>query len=596
MGKTFAEKILDGEAGEIVFRKPDIVLSHDNTASIKKTFESMGGAEIWDPDRLLVVLDHNAPPTSPALANDYKIIREFVYRQGVEHFHPVGDGICHELMANYAHPGMLIVGSDSHTTTAGAFNAFACGIDRTETAGLWIQGETWFRVPESLKIVLKDRLNSGLYAKDLALWIVGMIGASGADYLSVEFHGPGLASLAIPGRMTLANLIAESGAKNCAFPLDNRLKKWLNWTGEGVWADSDANYLQTLEIELNEIVPVVACPHSVDNVHAILELSDMHIDEAIIGTCTNGRLDDLRAAANILKGKKVHPDVQLLVIPASRAIYLEAVEEGLILTLVKAGATILSPSCGPCLGKGQGIPADGWNVISTANRNFLGRMGNPNANIYLGSPATVAASSLLGKITDPRELLDSNFEKKEYPYKRKKPDTYLIPENEDRYFNGAWNYKDIDNFNTDQMFAGPLTYDVKSSEPEKIVPHLFKGLDKSFASRVKQGDIIVAGRNFGCGSSREHPAVGLAHVGVKAIIAKSVARIFFRACVNQGLPIIICPEAVEVYTPGELIEVDFKGSRVKLGKRSFKFSPLPEKLLQILMAGGLKMYLKEAKR
>lgn len=579
MGKTFAGKILKGNRGEIVFRKPDIILSHDNTASIKKTFEAMGGKKVFDPSKLLVVLDHDAPPTSSKIANDYKAIQEFVKEQGIERFHPVGDGICHQIMALYAHPGMLIVGSDSHTTTAGAFNTFACGIDRTETAGLWVKGETWFKVPESMKIILRDRLKIGVYAKDLALWLIGMLGASGANYLSVEFHGEGVESLTISDRMTLANLAAEMGAKNCVFPAKG-----------GIWADPDADYLKTIEIDLSEIVPVVSCPHSVDNVHTITELGDIKIQEAVIGTCTNGRLEDLEVAANILKDKKIHSEVQLLIVPASREVYLQALERGIISILVRAGGVILSPSCGPCLGKGQGIPADGWNVISTANRNFLGRMGNSKANIYLASPATVAASSIYGRITDPREIMGERPNRREFPFKRERTPVYTV--SDDRYSDGIWNYKDIDNFNTDQMFSGRLTYDIKSSEPEKIVPHLFEGMDKRFAKRARRGDIIIAGENFGCGSSREHPAVGLSYIGIKAIITKSVSRIFYRSSINQGLPVIISPEAVDAYTPKDRVDVDFKKGSIKIGEKIFKFPPLPDELLKILKSGGLKKYIK----
>ncbi len=580
MGETFAEKILRGRRGEIVFRKPDIILSHDNTASIKKTFEEMGGKRVFDPSRLLIVLDHDAPPTSSKIANDYKAIQEFVKEQSIKNFHPVGDGICHQIMATYAHPGMLIVGSDSHTTTAGAFNTFACGIDRTETAGLWIKGETWFKVPESMKVILKGRLEKGVYAKDLALWLIGMLGASGANYLSVEFHGQGVESLSISDRMTLANLAAEMGAKNCVFPADK----------EGVWADPDADYLKTIEIDLSEIVPVISCPHSVDNVHTITEIKDIKIQEALIGTCTNGRLEDLEIAANILKGKKIHPGVQLLVVPASREVYLQALEKGIISTIVRAGGVVLPPSCGPCLGKGEGIPADGWNVISTANRNFLGRMGNSKANIYLASPATVAASAISGKITDPREIFGKKPKIRKFPYKKEKISVYTV--SEDRCSNGVWNYKDIDNFNTDQMFSGRLTYDIKSSEPERIIQHLFEGMDTSFAKRVKKGDIIIVGENFGCGSSREHPAVGLSYIGIKAIIAKSVARIFFRSSINQGLPVIVCPEAVDAYTPKDRVDIDFEKGSIKIGEKTFRFPPLPDKILKILRAGGLKRYIK----
>ncbi|GAK59783.1 3-isopropylmalate dehydratase large subunit 2 [Candidatus Vecturithrix granuli] len=585
-GRTYVEKIFDAPKGSIVFKHPDIVLSHDNTASIEKTFKKMGGEQLADPDQLLIVLDHNAPPTNSKLANDYQQIRDFVNKHGVKKFHDVGEGICHQVMSYHAKPGMIIVGSDSHTSTAGAFNACAAGIDRTETAGLWKKGETWFRVPETIKITLHGALQKPVAAKDLALWIIGMISSSGADYMSIEYHGDGVKTLSISERMTLANLASEMGAKNAVFPPDEVLEAFLGTKiTNGVWADADAIYLKEIEINLNEIFPVVACPHHVDNVKAVAEVAGTKLNQALIGTCTNGRLDDLQAAAEVLAGKKVPAGFQLLVIPASQKIYLEAMKDGTLEKLIKAGASLLAPSCGPCLGTGQGIPADNYTVISTANRNFLGRMGNKNASIYLGSPATVAASALRGEITDPRPQKGSE----QFPYKKASDGvkTVEIKAGDNRYAEGVWAYNDVDNLNTDQMFAGNLTYNINSSEPDKIAPHLFKGFDDSFAERVQQGDIIVAGNNFGCGSSREHPAVGLAHAGVKAVIVKSVGRIFFRSAINQGLPIIVLPEAVEAYEPGDQMTVDFAKGLVKVAGKEFTFAPLPDKLMEILEAKGL---------
>jgi 3-isopropylmalate/(R)-2-methylmalate dehydratase large subunit len=587
-GLTFAEKVLGARAGAIVFRKPDIVMSHDNTASIEKTFMKMGGSRVADPGQLFFILDHNAPPTSSKLANDYQRIRDLAHEQGITKFHDVGEGICHQVMSLYARPGMLVVGSDSHTCTAGAFNAFAAGIDRTETAGLWKQGETWFRVPVTLKITLSGRLGRGVYAKDLALWIIGMIGSSGADYMSVEFHGDGIATLTVADRMTLANLASEMGAKNAVFPCDEVLQQWLGEQTQGIWADEDAIYQKEIIIALEDIFPVVAAPHHVDNVKAVAEVAGTKIQEALIGTCTNGRIEDLREAAAVLKGHKVAPGVQLLVIPASREIYLQAMDEGLVRIFLEAGGNVLAASCGPCLGTGQGIPADGYTVISSANRNFKGRMGNPNASIFLASPASVAAAAVNGAISDPRGITTHN----RFPYAREQDKTVDIPEGEDRYSHSVWNYADIDNLNTDQMFAGNLTYNVLSSEPDKIMPHLFKGFDDRFAEHVTAGDVIVAGANFGCGSSREHPAVGLAYAGVRAVICKSVNRIFYRSSVNQGLPIIILPEAVEAYHQGDEVDIDFTEGNIHIGSVTLTFAPLPEKLRGIFEAKGLVNYIK----
>ena len=583
MHSTFVEKIFQAPAGSIVFHRPDLILTHDNTASIRSTFEKMGGKELFNPDQLVVVLDHNAPPTSAALANSYQSIREFVELQGVKKFHDVGSGICHQIMAQYSKPGMVIVGSDSHTCTSGAFNAMAAGIDRTEAAGLWLRGETWFRVPESMKITVTGRLKKGVYAKDLSLWIIGILGSAGANYMSIEYHGEGVETLTVSDRMTLANLASEMGAKNAVFPVDQVLKDYLGEDIPGLWADEGAAYAREIKIDLGEVYPLVAAPHHVDNVMALAEVAGLDIQQGLIGTCTNGRLEDLREAAEMLKGKKVKQGVQLLVIPASREIYLQAINEGLITTLLEAGANVLSSSCGPCLGTGQGIPADKQRVISSANRNFLGRMGNKNAEIYLASPAAVALSAVYGKITDPR--IEKGAEK--FPCRKLQTVTATIGQGEQRRKNGVWDYGNMDNLNTDQMFAGNLTYEVQSSDPEGILPHLFEGFDTNFSKEVQPGDIILGGDNFGCGSSREHPSVGLAHLGVKAVIVKSVNRIFYRSAVNQGLPLIVLPGAVEAYHPGEKVDIDFTEGRVIVGAQQFDFEPLPEKLLEILEMKGL---------
>lgn len=580
MGKTFVEKIFNATCGSIVFAQPNIVLTHDNTASIADTFVKMGGEKIKHPDRLLIVLDHNAPPTTASLANDYQKIRTIVHQQGITKFHDAGEGICHQIMSDYARPGMIIVGSDSHTCTAGAFNAFAAGIDRTEAAGLWKEGETWFRVPESMKITLTGQLPQGVYAKDLALWIIGKIGSDGADYMSIEYHGEGVKTMSVSDRMTLANLASEMGAKNTVFPYDDILKQFIGNDFIPVWADEDARYAKEITIDLASLFPVVSAPHHVDNVLAVSQVKGTKVQQAIIGTCTNGRIEDLRLAATVLKDKHVPTDFQLLIIPASRKIYRQAIEEGLIEIFIQSGANVLSPSCGPCLGTGQGIPADNITVISTANRNFKGRMGNKEAFIYLASPATVACSALKGEITDPRNVHLSEV----FPYQKEQSLIVDVKEDDNRLHHKVWNYADIDNMNTDQMFAGNLTYTVKSSEPEKILPHLFAGIDKNFALRLSAGDIILSGYNFGCGSSREHPAAGLAYAGVKAVISKSVNRIFYRSAINQGLPVIVLPEAVDFFKSGDTISFHFEEGKLIIGEKIFYFNKLPPKLMAVFKA------------
>ena len=586
--QTFAEKILNAPAGTIVFARPDIILTHDNSLSIFKTFQKMGGKSVFDPDQLLVVLDHNAPPADAKLATQYQEIRDIVAREGIDKFYDAGHGICHQLMSYHARPGMLITGSDSHTSTAGAFNAFAAGIDRTESAGIWKRGETWFRVPESLKITLTGNLNENVSAKDLALWIIGITGSDGANYMSVEYHGEGIRTLCISDRMVLANLASEMGAKNAVFPADDVLKSFYNDQINGVWSDEGAIYAKEIEIVLNDVFPVVAAPHHVDNIMSVADAAGTVVHEGLIGTCTNGRIEDLRIAAGILKGKKIISGFQLNIIPASRKIYLQAIEEGLISAFIESGANILTPSCGPCLGTGQGIPADSHTVISTANRNFSGRMGNKNAGIYLASPATVASSALSGFITDPRRKKGEE----KFPYKVSQSEVYMISPGDDRKAGAVWNYSDVDNLNTDLMFAGKHTYNILSTDPESIMPHLFEDFDPEFSKRVSKGDIIIAGENFGCGSSREHPSVGLAHAGIEAILVKSVNRIFFRSSINQGLVLIVHRDAVNAFKGGDLVAVNLEKGEITVGSKLFTFEPLPEKLREIIDKKGLVNYLK----
>ena len=426
------------------------------------------------------------------------------------------------------------------------------------------------------------------HAKDLALWIIGMIGSDGANYMSIEYHGDGVKTLDISDRMTITNLASEMGAKNAVFPADEVLDSFFREETKGIWADEGAKYSREIKIDLNDVFPVVAAPHNVDNVKSLADVAGTVVHEGLIGTCTNGRIEDLRIAAGILKGKSVKDGFQLHIIPASRKIFLQAIEEGLIKIFIEAGANVLTPSCGPCLGTGQGIPANGHVVISTANRNFLGRMGNNEAQIYLASPATVAHSSLTGVITDPRKKPG----KEKFPCKNVQSKTFVIEPGENRRIGTVWNYSDVDNLNTDQMFAGKHTYNILSTDTDAIAPLLFADFDPGFSKNVKEDDIIIAGDNFGCGSSREHPSVGLSHIGIKAIIVKSVNRIFYRSSINQGLLLIVHREAVEFYKPGDQVNIDFDNGKIIIGSTTFHFEPLPEKLKQIIDKKGLVNYMK----
>ncbi len=419
MGQTFAQKVLANksgqetvEIGEIVTVRPDHLLTHDNTAAIiAKIEDELTTYGIADRELPVIVIDHVVPASNEKTASNHKRIREFVKQHGIVNFYDAGEGICHQVVVAKGHalPGMLIVGSDSHTCTYGAVGAFATGIDRTEAASIMLTGETWLKVPHSIKISLRGHLTPPVSAKDLILQIIGDVGASGANYLSVEFHGD-VANLSIEDRLTIANMGVEMGAKNTVFPVDDVTRSFLSrmvkkdW--QSIWADEDAPYLKSLDYDLSRIEPVVALPHRVDNVVRISEVERTPIDQFLIGTCTNGRLSDLQVAANVLKGKHVNKWSRLLVLPASRDIMLAAAADGTLETLIEAGATILPPGCGPCLGAHQGVLAPGERCLSTANRNFKGRMGCRDAEIYLASPATVAASAISGVITDPRQVME----------------------------------------------------------------------------------------------------------------------------------------------------------------------------------------------
>ncbi|HEX37717.1 MAG TPA: 3-isopropylmalate dehydratase large subunit [Candidatus Cloacimonetes bacterium] len=417
MGKTFVQKVFEKKAGkalkegEIVFVQPDYILTHDNSAAIiKKLDQVKEGIKVKYPERIVIVLDHVIPAANAKTANNHKEIREFVKSQDITHFYDIGRGICHQVLpeVGLAKPGSIIVGSDSHTCTYGAFGAFSTGIDRTEAAGIWITGETWFKIPQSYKITFHGKFQQRVSAKDLILKIIGDLGADGANYKSVEYHGQGIKNLDISDRMTIANMAVEMGAKNGVFPVDERTEKWLKLhkakSYEPVWADEDAVYEQEYEYVLDDISPQVAFPHTVDNVKDIAEAEGIKVNQCFIGTCTNGRLEDLHAAAAILNGRTIHPSVRLLILPASREVYQKASDDGTLSILNSTGAVILPAGCGPCLGAHQGVMADGEVTISTANRNFKGRMGNKSAEIYLASPETVAATALKGVVTDPRKL------------------------------------------------------------------------------------------------------------------------------------------------------------------------------------------------
>ena len=417
MGRTFSEKVLGAKsgrevsAGDVVTVAPDIILSHDNSAAIIKEFRKLDMPRVHSKEKIVVILDHIVPAASEKYAQNHKVIREFTAQQGIENFFDINHGVCHQVLVEngFALPGSLILGADSHTTSYGALGAFAAGIGRSETAAIWATGEIWLKVPETIKIELKGELHSRIYAKDLVLKIIGDHGADMANYKAVEFTGRGAERLSLASRLVICNMAAEMGAKNGHFAPDEKTLSFLKDRARAdfkvVKSDPDACYERDLNYNLGSIEPQIACPHTVDNVKPVSEMAGLKFNQALIGTCTNGRVEDLKAAAELLHGKSIHPDVRALVIPASRTVYLQALQEGLLEIFVNAGCIILNPGCGPCLGAHQGILAAGERALSTANRNFRGRMGSRDSEIYLASPATVAASAVAGHLVDPRREL-----------------------------------------------------------------------------------------------------------------------------------------------------------------------------------------------
>ena len=430
MGKTIAEKIISEhsnkkvKAGDFVVAKVDVAAVQDGTGPLTiQEIQKIGLEKCANPERTILFIDHAAPSPRKELSNAHKILREFAKKTGAV-LSEVGEGVCHQrLVEDYVNPGEILVGADSHTCTSGALGAFATGMGSTDVGIAIALGKTWLKVPETYKIEVTGDFNEGVYPKDLILHLIGLIGADGATYKALEFTGETIRKMSMSDRFTLSNMAVEAGAKAGLIASDEITKEYLISRGRGeqfkvVDSDPDAVYERVIEIDVTRLEPIVSCPHTVDNTQLAVKLDNIKVDQVFIGSCTNGRIEDLRIAADILKDKKVHPDVRLIVIPASRDVFLQATREGLIEFFVKAGASIMTPGCGPCVGVHSGILGDDEVCISTQNRNFQGRMGNTKGNIYLSSPATAASSALTGYITDPRKFHCSVVEQRTYPFEK----------------------------------------------------------------------------------------------------------------------------------------------------------------------------------
>jgi 3-isopropylmalate/(R)-2-methylmalate dehydratase large subunit len=416
-GFTFAEKVLartagldKAEAGQIVDARPDIIMSHDNTAAIYQTFKKLGLSKVRNPEKLAITLDHAVPAPTTEHAKNHAEVRAFVKEQGVQYFFEVGRGICHQVHSEEGVilPGELVLGSDSHTPHFGWLGAFGAGVGRSEIAALWATGELWMRVPESVKVVVEGVWAPGVTAKDFCLRLFQDYGVEGGIYQSIEFSGPAISALSLDSRAVIPNFMAEFGVKTAYIAPDQAVLAYLKGRARRpftpVYPDPDAHYQAEYHYDASQLEPLVACPDSPENVKPLSAVAGTAINQAFLGTCTNGRLEDIAAAAEIVAGRKVAPSVRFIVIPASSEVLKQAVKLGYIGTLLEAGAVINTPGCGPCMGNHMGVPAPGEVTISSGNRNFNGRMGTPNAPTYLASPAVVAASAIAGTIAGPAQL------------------------------------------------------------------------------------------------------------------------------------------------------------------------------------------------
>ncbi|MCL2142141.1 MAG: 3-isopropylmalate dehydratase large subunit [Methanimicrococcus sp.] len=415
--QTLAEKIISGRAGKDVYAGDitlvdvDVTAVQDGTGPLAvQQLEKMNLVQAANPKRTVLFIDHAAPSPQKDLSNAHTILRMFSKKTGAQ-LSEAGEGVCHQrLIESYVNPGEVLIGADSHTCTSGALGAFATGMGSTDVAVGIALGKTWFRVPETFRINVTGKFQKGVYAKDLILHLIGLIGADGATYKALEFSGDTVKNMTMSERFTLANMAVEAGAKAGLFETDETTRAYLKEHGRGdkykeIKADVGAVYERVIDIDASKLEPTISKPHTVDNTAVVGEVAGTKIDQVFIGTCTNGRIDDLEIAARILEGKKRHPDTRLIVVPASKDIFLEAVQKGYIETFIKAGAIIMAPGCGPCVGVHEGALADGEACLATQNRNFQGRMGNTEGFIYLGSPAVAAATAIFGVITDPREVI-----------------------------------------------------------------------------------------------------------------------------------------------------------------------------------------------
>jgi 3-isopropylmalate/(R)-2-methylmalate dehydratase large subunit len=575
--------------GQLIKCDLDLMLANDVTAPVSiKEFFAKGFKDVKSPEKIVLVMDHFTPNKDIKSAQNVKTCREFAEVFGIKNFFEGGNaGIEHALLPEkgFIKPGMCIIGADSHTCTYGALGAFSAGVGSTDFTYGMVSGKAWFKVPRAILFNISGRFSPGVSGKDLILTIIGKIGVSGALYKSMEFRGD-LSGLSIDDRFTVANMAVEAGAKNGIFEVDYITNRYFQEIGlptaplSGKEIITD-DYDEIFNIDLSAIKPSVALPSLPENVAAVSEIPEITINQVVIGSCTNGHLSDLRVAAEILKDRGVARGIRCIIIPATPKIWADALREGLLEIFISAGCIISPPSCGPCLGGHMGILAEGERAVSTTNRNFVGRMGHPRSEVYLVSPATAAKAAIYGKIGNPAVS--------EITLPRAAKETgEAVNATYKNDLSGDIAGKTFvygDNVDTDVII--PARY-LNASDNETLRSHCMEDIDVNFSKNVCGGDFIAAGENFGCGSSREHAPLAIKAAGIKCVIAKSFARIFYRNAINTGLAILECEESGKIQS-GDKLEIDFADGIIKniTKNETYKAEGFPAFIGNIIKCGGL---------
>jgi homoaconitate hydratase len=634
MAQTVTEKIVqkhaiglspghEVQAGDMVTVRPLHVLTHDNTGAVLPKLRAIGAGRVADPDQPVFALDHNVQDSSPANLEKYQKIEAFAREQGIA-FHPAGAGIGHQLMLEngFVLPGSLVVASDSHSNMYGALAAVGTPVVRTDAAAIWATGTTWWQVPRTVKVILEGRLEPGVSGKDLILTLCGLYNQGEVLNAAVELHGPGVAGLSISERMTIANMTTEWGALVGWFPFDEITAGYLReraavlaaqglgdrldeemiaaWEADPPQPDADAGYAAEIVVDLGQVTPQVAGPDVVSAIRPVAEVAQekVAIDKAYLLSCVNSRLDDLREAAAVLKGRKVADRVELYVAAASARVQEQAEAEGIWQILGDAGAILLPPGCGACIGLGTGLLEAGEKGISATNRNFKGRMGSRDAQAFLASPAVVAASAAAGCITAPGEITAGMPERRfrDLGWKPEARQVEIVNGFPDR-LSGRALLLPVDNLNTDGIYGKDVTY-LDDLTPAQMAGHAMANYDPEFQAIVEDGDIIIAGRNFGTGSSREQAATALKYRGVQMVIAASFSQTYLRNAFNNAFICLespdlsaavheACAEQKARTIPAGSLAIDFGRSVATWRDREYQLSPLGPAAQELVMAGGL---------